>query len=73
VSLSTFLSEATATEAQLALSYLVWPKDAPAPLAVDEWVRRNGAGWLPERRDVPDSHQVGPAPKGSMTRSRAAA
>jgi hypothetical protein len=34
-----FLTEATAEEAQLALSYLVWPKQAPDPRLVDEWVR----------------------------------
>jgi hypothetical protein len=34
----------------------------------DDW-----AGWLPERRDVAGSHQVGLAPKGSMTRSSALA
>jgi hypothetical protein len=51
--LGKYLREATSVEAQLALSYLVWPKNAPTPRAVDEWVRRNGAWWLPERHDVP--------------------
>jgi len=31
--------EATPAEAQLALSYLVWPEEAPLPSVVDEWVR----------------------------------
>jgi hypothetical protein len=29
----------------------------------------SGAGWLPERRNVPGYHQVGPAPSRRMTRS----
>jgi hypothetical protein len=33
-------------EAQLALSYLVWPKECPDPRVVDEWLRRQGAGWV---------------------------
>jgi hypothetical protein len=33
------LKDATASEAQLALSLIVWPKQAPDPRVVDEWVR----------------------------------
>jgi len=52
MSLGRYLSEATSLEAQLALSYLVWPKNAPHPRTVDEWMRRNGAGWLPARAGI---------------------
>ena len=65
MSLSKYLGEATSVEAQLALSYLVWPKDAPDPRAVDEWVRRQGAEWLPEHRDVPALTKSGPGPNGA--------
>jgi hypothetical protein len=43
MNLGTFLSEATATDAQLALSYLVWPGEAPDPRVVDEWLRQQAA------------------------------
>jgi hypothetical protein len=39
-SLRMFLEEATPEECQLALSYLVWPDEAPDPRLVDEYVRR---------------------------------
>ena len=42
VTVATFLTEATSLEAQLALSYLVWPNGAPDPRVVDEWIRRHG-------------------------------
>jgi hypothetical protein len=45
-----YLADATGAEAQLALSFIVWPGEAPDPRLVDEWVRRSGAEWLPERR-----------------------
>jgi hypothetical protein len=32
------LAEATGFEAQLALSYRVWPGEAPDPRVVDEWL-----------------------------------
>ena len=56
------LVNASADDAQLILSLLVWPKECPDPRVVDAWLRRQGAGWLPERHDVRGSHQVGPAP-----------
>jgi hypothetical protein len=34
------LKDASAEEAQLVLSYLVWPRDAPDPRVVDKWLRR---------------------------------
>ena len=57
------LAHASADDAQLILSLLVWPEACPDPRVVDEWMRRQGAGWLPERHDVRGSHQVCPAPK----------
>jgi hypothetical protein len=38
------LAESTGPEAQLLLSYLVWPKEAPDPRVVDEWIRRTLPG-----------------------------
>ena len=40
-----FMVGASPREAQLALSYLVWPKEAPDPRLVDEWVRRHWTGY----------------------------
>jgi hypothetical protein len=40
--IGTFLAEATGPDAQLALSFIVWPGEAPDPRVVDEWLRRNG-------------------------------
>jgi hypothetical protein len=34
-----FLADATGPEAQLALSFIVWPGEAPDPRMVDEWLR----------------------------------
>lgn len=34
------LEDASGEEAQLALSYIVWPGEAPDPRVVDEWLRR---------------------------------
>ena len=45
-----YLADATGAEAQLALSFNVWPGEAPDPRLVDEWLRRNGAELPPERR-----------------------
>ena len=39
-----FLTDATSDEAQLALSFLVWPGECPDPRVVDEWLRRREAG-----------------------------
>jgi hypothetical protein len=47
VSFSDYLADATSLEAQLALSYLVWPKDAPAPRVVDEWCSVYRLGKIP--------------------------
>ncbi len=70
-----FLAEATGLEAQLALSYLIWPGDAPAPRVVDEWLRRqvvtspwrcdpqyNGADS--DERHPNDLVEVNPVPAG---------
>jgi hypothetical protein len=35
------LADVTAEDAQLLLSLLVWPAEAPDPRVVDEWVRRH--------------------------------
>ena len=48
-----YLAGATGPEAQLALSFIVWPGEAPDPRRVDEWVRREVA--------VPRSRQTLPA------------
>jgi hypothetical protein len=40
----------TPEDAQLLLSLLVWPEECPDPRVVDEWLRRQGAGWPPQRR-----------------------
>jgi hypothetical protein len=45
-----YLADATGPEAQLALSFIVWPGEAPDPRIVDEWLRRSGAELQPERR-----------------------
>ncbi len=42
------LKTATAAEAQLALSLIVWPNQAPDPRVVDEWVRRLDAYSTPK-------------------------
>lgn len=42
-SLRMVLEEATAEQAQLALSLLIWPTVAPMPSVVDEYVRRQKA------------------------------
>jgi hypothetical protein len=42
--LGKLLVEVTSLEAQLTLSYLVWPGEAPDPRVVDAWVRRQGLG-----------------------------
>ena len=34
-----YLADATGREAQLALSFIVWPSEAPDPRVVDEWLR----------------------------------
>lgn len=34
------LGELEGEEAQLVLSYLIWPGECPDPRVVDEWVRR---------------------------------
>jgi hypothetical protein len=39
-SVGVVLADATAEEAQLLLSLLVWPKEAPLPGVVDDYVRR---------------------------------
>jgi hypothetical protein len=44
-----YLADATGPEAQLALSFIVWPGEAPDPRLVDEWLRRSGAELRPER------------------------
>jgi hypothetical protein len=38
------LSNASAVDAQLILSLLVWPEDCPDPRVVDAWLRRQEAG-----------------------------
>jgi hypothetical protein len=73
VSLRDFLAEATAPEAQLALSYLVWPEVAPDPRVVDEWVRRQGPGGYLNAVTVAVLTDRARPPSESMTRSRAAA
>jgi hypothetical protein len=45
------LEEATSLEAQLALSYLIWPGEAPDPRVVDEWLRSRSKG-ITVRPDV---------------------
>jgi hypothetical protein len=40
VDIRELLHDATGEEAQLALSYLLWPDECPDPRLVDEWVRR---------------------------------
>jgi hypothetical protein len=37
-----FLTDASPREAQLALSYLVWPGEVPDPRLVDEWGAASG-------------------------------
>jgi hypothetical protein len=37
------LGELEGEDAQLVLSYIVWPGGAPLPSVVDEWVRREAA------------------------------
>jgi len=51
------LLDVSAEEAQLVLSYVVWPEAAPLPRAVDEWVRGHPADELssPRRRRAPRS------------------
>lgn len=46
MSLREFMAEATSREAQLALSYIVWPEEAPDPRLLDEWLRREEAGLV---------------------------
>jgi hypothetical protein len=41
MSLRKFMEGATSGEAQLALSYLIWPDEAPDPRLVDEWISRH--------------------------------
>ena len=48
VDLGELLKTATAAEAQLALSLIVWPNQAPDPRVVDEWVRRLDAYSTPK-------------------------
>ena len=43
-SVAAFLTDATGDEAQLALSFLVWPEECPDPRVVDEWLQREEAG-----------------------------
>ncbi len=51
------LKDATAAEAQLALSLIVWPSQAPDPRVVDAWVRRLHAYSTPKRSETaPHSH-----------------
>ena len=51
-----YLADATGPEAQLALSFIVWPGEAPDPRLVHEWVRGQIA--------VPRSRQTLPAGDG---------
>ena len=44
------LADVTGEDAQLLLSLLVWPKDAPLPSVVDEWVRGHPPASPPVRR-----------------------
>ena len=69
MSLRYFMDGATQREAQLALSYLVWPKEAPDPRLVDEWVRRHGAGCGTQDAAASRPQHWDPAPpESSMTR-----
>ena len=43
-SLGKALAHASADDAQLILSFLVWPKDCPDPRVVDEWATASGGG-----------------------------
>ena len=59
---------ATPREAQLALSYLVWPKECPDPRVVDEWLRRSdrlparpAGGLTPDEDDGGERSQCKPA------------
>ena len=57
VDLRGLLKDATAAEAQLALSLIVWPSQAPDPRVVDEWVRRLHAYSTPKHSETaPRSH-----------------
>lgn len=58
------LKDATAAEAQLALSLIVWPSQAPDPRVVGEWVVRR----LQSRRDFEVA--PGEAPYGHFRHSR---
>ena len=54
-----YLADATGLEAQLALSFIVWPGEAPDPRRVDEWVRRQVAA--PVTADAPGQRRTRPA------------
>jgi hypothetical protein len=60
-----FMVGATPREAQLALSYLVWPKEAPDPRLVDEWVRRHWAGFGTQDAAASRPQHWNPAPPGN--------
>lgn len=54
------LADASADDAQLLLSLLVWPDECPDPRVVDEWLRREAAG-AGERGDTQT-----PAPRSEV-------
>jgi len=56
------------TEAQLVLSYIVWPRGAPLPSVVDEWVRREKGPGGCLNAAMSSSHQVAPTPRRRMPR-----
>ena len=67
------LADATAEEAQLVLSFIVWPGEAPDPRLVDAWVRREqGTGGCLNATRVAPPERPRPLPR-RMPREAAAA
>ena len=61
MNLRSFMEGATQREAQLALSYMVWPEQAPDPRVVDAWLRQAVLPGVPQEREAPNT----PEPPGS--------